>query len=94
MTFTVTCRGADGSLREEIVEAANRAECFAQCKLRGIVPVSVKEGAQKGRRQDGGSPCGRAGARPSRAAVGRGVSPSRGRRAAVERRPYQGRVGA
>ena len=26
--------------------------------------------------------------------VGRGVSPSRGRRAAVERRPYQGRVGA
>ena len=65
MTFTVTCRGADGSLREEIVEATSRTECFAQCKVRGIVPVSVKEGAQKGRRQDGGSPCGRAGARPS-----------------------------
>ena len=56
MTFTVTCRGADGSLREEIVEATSRTECFAQCKVRGIVPVSVKEGAQKGRRQDGGSP--------------------------------------
>ena len=66
MTFTVTCRGADGALREETVEAASRAECFAQCKARGIVPVSVKEGARKGRRQDGGPSYGRAGARPSR----------------------------
>ena len=47
MTFTVTCRGRDGSLREEAVEAASRAECFAQCKARGIVPVSVKEGKRK-----------------------------------------------
>ena len=65
MTFTVTYRGADGALREEAVEAASRGECFAQCKARGIVPVSVKEGARKGRRQDGGAPFGRAGARPS-----------------------------
>ena len=45
MTFTVTCRGADGALREEAVDAASRAECFAQMRARGIVPVSVKEGA-------------------------------------------------
>ena len=56
MTFTVTYRGKDGATRAELVEATSRAECFAQCKARGIVPVSVKEGAQKGRRQDGGVP--------------------------------------
>ena len=52
MTFTVTYRGADGALREEAVEAAGRAECFAQMKARGIVPVSVKEGARKGGRNE------------------------------------------
>ena len=52
MTFTVTCRGADGALREETVEAASRAECFAQMKARGIVPVSVKEGKRKGGRNE------------------------------------------
>ena len=66
MTCAVTYRGKDGSLREEAVEAASRAECFAQCKARGIMPVSVKEGARKGRRQDGGSPSGRNESRPSR----------------------------
>ena len=68
MTFTVTCRGADGSLREEIVEAASRAECFAQCKVRGIVPVSVKEGRASSRPRAAGTAAphdGRAGARPS-----------------------------
>ena len=50
MTFTVTYRGADGALHEEAVEAAGRAECFAQMKARGIVPVSVKEGASLGER--------------------------------------------
>ena len=50
MTFTVTYRGADGALREEAVEAAGRAECFAQMKARGIVPVSVREGASLGER--------------------------------------------
>jgi len=44
MTFTVTYRGADGALREERVEAAGRGECFAQCRARGIAPLSVKEG--------------------------------------------------
>jgi len=66
MTFTVTYRGAEGGLREEVVEAANRSECFAQMRARGIVPVSVKEGSRKGRRQDGGSPHGRNELRPSR----------------------------
>jgi len=49
MTFTVTYRGADGAMREERVEAANRAECFTQCRARGIVPLSVKEGARSGK---------------------------------------------
>ena len=44
MTFTVTCRGADGAVREERVEAAGRGECFAQCRARGIAPINVKEG--------------------------------------------------
>ena len=50
MTFTVTYRGADGALREEAVDAASRAECFARMKARGIAPVSVKEGASLGER--------------------------------------------
>ena len=57
MTFTVTYRGADGALREERIEAANRAECFAQMKAQGIAPLSVKEGdsvSRRGRRDDGG----------------------------------------
>lgn len=69
MTFTVTYRGADGALREEVVEAASRGECFAQMKAHGIVPVSVKEGVRKRRGknaalQDGG--VGRNELRPSR----------------------------
>ena len=52
MTFTVTCRGADGALRDEVVEASSRSECFAQMKARGIVPVSVKEGVRKGGRNE------------------------------------------
>ena len=56
MTFTVTCRGADGALREETVEAASRAECFAKMKARGIVPVSVREGARNGGRKNAASP--------------------------------------
>ncbi len=60
MTFTVTYRGADGALREERVEAANRAECFARMKAQGIAPLSVKEGAPKGTRR----PTGRTGVSP------------------------------
>ena len=48
MTFTVTYRGADGAVREELVEAAGRGECLAQCRARGIAPISVAE-----RRSDG-----------------------------------------
>ena len=44
MTFTVTYRAKDGALADEVVEAASRAECVAECKQRGIVPVSVREG--------------------------------------------------
>ena len=44
MTFTVTYRGKDGALREERVEAANRAECVAECRKRGISPTGIKEG--------------------------------------------------
>jgi len=51
MTFTVTYRGEDGALREERVEAAGRAECFAQMKARGIAPLSVKEGNHISRRE-------------------------------------------
>ena len=44
MTFTVTYRGRDGALADEAVEAANRAECVAECKRRGIAPTSIREG--------------------------------------------------
>ena len=62
MTFTVTYRGKDGALREELIEAAGRADCMSALKARGIVPVSVKEGARKSRgelrpsRSSGGNP--------------------------------------
>ena len=44
MTFTVAYRAKDGALREEVVEAASRAECVAECKRRGIAPTSIREG--------------------------------------------------
>lgn len=71
MTFKVTCRGKDGALREETVEASGRAECMVECKRRGILPVSVKEGALNGHGQDGGSPRGRTGSRPSHSSSGK-----------------------
>ncbi len=49
MTFTVVYREKNGAKAEVEIKAANRAECFAQCKARGIVPVSVKEGASQKR---------------------------------------------
>ena len=70
MTFTVTYRGADGALREEAVEAAGRAECFAQCRARGIVPVSVKEGKRKGGGKNAASP-----KMPAKGGAGRPGSP-------------------
>ena len=57
MTFTVTYRAKDGALREERVDAANRAECVAECRKRGISPTGIREGGKgMNRRQDGGSP--------------------------------------
>ena len=47
MTFTVKYRTNSGSIAEKAVEAANRADCFAKCKVQGIVPVSVKVGDAK-----------------------------------------------
>ena len=44
MTFTVTYRGRDGAKHEETVEAANRSECVAACKARGIAPMIIREG--------------------------------------------------
>ena len=44
MTFTVTYRGKDGSLHEEVLEAANRTVCVATCRARGIVPTTIHEG--------------------------------------------------
>ena len=46
MTFTVRYRGKDGSLREEVVEAADRAACVAACRARGIAPINVAEGGR------------------------------------------------
>ena len=64
MTFTVTYRGADGAPVTETVEAANRTDCLAQLKARGIAPTNVKEGAKPGRIKKGQivlqlRPCGR-----------------------------------
>ena len=66
MTFIVTYRAKDGALREEAVEAADRAGCVAECRRRGIAPVGIREGrsgksaassksSPSQRRQDGGS---------------------------------------
>ena len=74
MTFTVTYRGADGALREEAVDAASRGECFAQCRARGIAPVSVKEGRSSPRPRAAGTAAphdGPAGVRPSRGSDGK-----------------------
>jgi len=61
MTFTVTYRAKDGALREERIDAANRAECVAECRRRGISPVGIREG---------GKSKGRDGARPSHVGAG------------------------
>ena len=69
MTFTVTYRGADGALREETVEAADRAACAVALKARGIVAVSIREGRASARPRTGksaASPIGRNKLRPSR----------------------------
>lgn len=47
MDFTVTYRGADGAMHEECMEAADRAECIAECKRRRIAPIKVEEGKRR-----------------------------------------------
>ncbi len=44
MLFTITYRGKDGALREETVDAADRAGCVAECRKRGISPTKIVEG--------------------------------------------------
>ena len=83
MTFTVTYRGSDGAVREERVEAAGRGDCFAQCRARGIAPMSVKEGwSGRGKAPNprkshvskiGAAPSTVAGVRPSAAKGGAGA---------------------
>lgn len=49
MTFIVTYRGADGAVRDERVEAANRAECFSNCRAKGILPLGMEESRSDGK---------------------------------------------
>ncbi|MBQ6010556.1 MAG: hypothetical protein IJL17_18645 [Kiritimatiellae bacterium] len=48
MTFTVTYREKDGTRAEIEIEAANRAACLSECKARGITPMGVREGRNRG----------------------------------------------
>ena len=70
MTFTVKYRTNSGSIAEKVVEAANRADCFAKCKAQGIVPIGVSDGANvsaSGKRLSRNN--GSKGGKPSRWAV-------------------------
>lgn len=49
MLFTVTYREKDGAKVEVEIEAANRSDCFAQCKARGIAPLGVRVGGSGAR---------------------------------------------
>ena len=46
MTFTVTYRDKNGAKREEALEAVSRAECVAECRKRGILPIAIREGGR------------------------------------------------
>ena len=61
MTWRVVYRAKDGALREEAVEAADRAECVAACRARGIAPTSVREGNARGGAARPPRPCGKGG---------------------------------
>jgi hypothetical protein len=68
MTFTVTYREKSGAKAEVEIEAASRAACVVECKVRGIAPVGIREGraSSRPRAAETASPHdGRAGARPS-----------------------------
>ena len=49
MTFTITYRDKTGAKREEALEAASRVKCVAECRKRGISPLSIREGGHAGR---------------------------------------------
>ena len=69
MTFTITYRDASGAMREESVEAANRAEALAAMKARGISPISLRGGNPGGSQSLAAADApsrGRGGARPSK----------------------------
>ena len=65
MLFTYTYRSSDGQRHTAEIEAESRDAAFAKVRAElGIKPIKVT--AVEASRQDGGSPYGRAGARPSR----------------------------
>ena len=64
MRFTYTYRSSDGQRHTAEIEAESRDAAFAKVRAElGIKPIKVT--AVEASRQDGGSPYGRAGARPS-----------------------------
>ena len=64
MKFTYTYRSSDGQRHTAEIEAESRDAAFAKVRAElGIKPIKVT--AVEASRQDGGSPYGRAGARPS-----------------------------
>ena len=66
MRFTYTYRSSDGERHSAEIEAESRDAAFAKIRTElGIKPIKVVA-AEGESRQDGGSPYGRAGARPSR----------------------------
>ena len=42
MIFSVKYRDSSGAVCEKAVEAADRADCFARCKLNGIAPIGIR----------------------------------------------------
>ncbi len=44
MNWTITYRGKSGDREEAVIEAASRADLFAELKSRGISAISVREG--------------------------------------------------
>ena len=65
MLFAYTYRSSDGQRHTAEIEAESRDAAFAKVRAElGIKPIKVT--AVEASRQDGGSPYGRAGARPSR----------------------------
>ena len=71
MLFTVTYRGRDGALHDEVFDAADRAGCIAECRKRGISPTKIVEG---GSGKSAASPKGRVGTGDSKRTTARWVA--------------------